>query len=70
MFSNNKIKKLKQRINTLENDNEVLTNKVLKIILDKFGEEETTKKLRASNRKLRLQNKQLKEQLNEKRNTR
>ena len=61
---------LKQKVNTLENENQVLKEKVIKIVLDKFEETETTKKLRENNKKLRTKNKELKEMLNEKRNKR
>ena len=63
-------RELRERINTLENDIKVLNNKVIKIVLDKFEETETTKKLRKDNKNLRIKNKKLKEMLNEKRNKR
>ena len=56
---------LEQKVNTLENENELLKNQVIKIVLDKLGETETTKRLRESNKRLRLKNKELKEILNE-----
>lgn len=61
-----KNRELQQRINTLENENQILKEKVIKIVLNKFEETDTTKKLRENNKKLRLKNKELKELLNEK----
>ena len=61
---------LKQRVNTLENENQVLKEKVVKIVLNKFEENETTKKLRENNKRLRQKNKELKALLDEKRNKR
>ena len=59
-------KELQQRINTLENENQILKEKAIKIVIEKCGENDTTKRLRESNKKLRLKNKELKEKLNEK----
>lgn len=61
---------LRARKNALELENQVLKEKVIKIVLSKFEEADTTKRLRESNKKLRLKNKELKELLNEKRNKR
>lgn len=59
---------LTQRNNTLENENEVLNKKVIKILTDKFDETESTKRVMAQNKKLRLQIKELKRIINEKGN--
>lgn len=57
---------LKARANALELENQVLKEKVIKIVLNKFEETDTTKRLRENNKRLRLKNKELKELLNEK----
>jgi hypothetical protein len=57
---------LKARVNALELENQVLKEKVIKIVLNKFEETDTTKRLRENNKRLRLKNKELKELLNEK----
>jgi hypothetical protein len=57
---------LKSRLNALELENQVLKEKVIKIVLNKFEETDTTKRLRENNKRLRLKNKELKELLNEK----
>lgn len=57
---------LRARANALELENQVLKEKVIKIVLNKFEETDTTKRLRENNKRLRLKNKELKELLNEK----
>lgn len=54
---------LNRRLNTLENENdilrEIIKNELYKDFIQKLDEQETIKKLRADNRRLRLKNKEL-----------
>ena len=67
-----KIVEMKQRINTLENENETLksaiTDELWKAFIDKLGEPEEIKKLKTDNKRLRQQLRTLKENTHEKDN--
>lgn len=62
-----KVHKLKQRLNTLENENEILKdtlkNELYIAIINKVGESDKIKKLQEENQRLRKHNKDLKELL-------
>ena len=66
--------KLKERLNTLENENdtlrEIIKDEMWKAFIDKLGEPETMKRLRSENKRLREKVNELKGLLNEKRNKR
>lgn len=63
-------KELRERVNTLENENKVLKNDIINILLNKFNENETTKRLREDSKRLRQKIKDLKELSNEERDKR
>ena len=62
-----KVHKLKQKVNTLENENEILKdtlkNELYIAIINKVGESDKIKKLQEENQRLRKHNKDLKEML-------
>lgn len=65
---------LNMRNNTLENENEILRaiikDELYKDFINKLGEPDVLLKTKEDNKRLRKQIKELREQLNEKRNTR
>ena len=59
--------KMRKRINSLESENEILKeaikDELYKKFMDKLGEPDTIKRLTEENKRLRLQNKEFKEDL-------
>lgn len=59
--------KMRKRINSLESENEILKeaikDELYKKFMDKLGEPDTIKRLTEENKRLRLQNKEFKEEL-------
>ena len=63
-------RKLRERCNTLENENAVLKNKMVFEFIDKMGHPEEIKRLKEKNKKNREKIKELEAKLYEKKNKR